>query len=84
MCASPIFFTSPLYIVSYVISNDAALQIYELELAQNGAGLACLESNLATMTPGFLAFLKEAELESPFAKERLVSVRQLLERHLMP
>ena len=73
------YFTNPMYIISYVVSNDAALQLYELELAQKGAGVACLESNLTTMHGQLLAFLKDAGLTSPFEPNRLTQVKQLLQ-----
>jgi hypothetical protein len=69
-----------MYIISYVVSNDASLQLYQLEQKQKGAGLACLESNLATTQGQFLAFIREAGLESPFTPGRLTTVRQLLEQ----
>lgn len=78
----PHFYESPLYIISYVLSNDAALQIYEMEQQEQGSGLACFEANLTTSQPYFLAFLEEAGLESPFADGRLNRVRQTLERVL--
>jgi hypothetical protein len=71
-----------MYIVSYVLSNDAALQIYEKELQHKGSGLACLEANLASGQSYFLAFLEEAGLTSPFATGRLAQVRQTLEAAL--
>lgn len=75
----PHFYESPLYIISYVLSNDAALQMYELELEERGKGLTCFEENLYSAQPYFLAFLEEAGLESPFATGRLLRVRQTLE-----
>ena len=78
----PHFFESPLYIISYVLSNDAALQIYELELQRQGSGLACLTGNLASGQPYFLTFMEEAGLESPFATGRLLRVKQMLEQIL--
>ena len=66
----PHFFTNPLYIVSYVVSNDAALQIYQAELESAGAGLKLLENNLSTQQAYFLAFVEEAGLESPFLPGR--------------
>ena len=78
----PHFYESPMYIVSYVLSNDAALQIYEKELQHKGSGLACLEANLASGQSYFLAFLEEAGLTSPFATGRLAQVRQTLEAAL--
>lgn len=76
------FFTSPLYIMSYIVSNDVALQLYQLELEQSGAGVACLESNLGTAHFQLLTFAEEAGLSSPFADGRLTQVRQLLEEKL--
>jgi len=35
----PHFFSNPFYIVSYIISNDAAFQIYEQEIAEPGKGI---------------------------------------------
>ena len=75
----PHFYETPLYTISYVLSNDAALQIYELELQEQGKGLSCLEKNLTSTQSYILAFLKEAGLENPFATGRLARVRQTLE-----
>ncbi len=76
------FYESPLYIISYVVSNDAAFQIYEKERAQTGAGLQCFEENLATNQLYLLSFLQEAGLTSPFVEGRLTQVRQTLEKVL--
>lgn len=73
------FFTEPMYVVSYVVSNDAALQLYQMEQENAGAGLACLKANLGTMQPYFLAFLEEAGLESPFADGRIQAVKETLQ-----
>ncbi len=70
------FFTNPMYIFSYIVSNDAALQLYQLEQEQPGQGLKKLEENLDTQESYLLAFLEEAGLESPFAQGRLSRVRQ--------
>ena len=78
----PHFYESPLYIISYVLSNDAALQIYEMEQQKQGSGLACFEANLTSSQPYILAFLEEAGLESPFATGRLIQVRHTLETAL--
>ena len=75
----PHFYETPLYTISYVLSNDAALQIYELELQEQGKGLSCLEKNLTSTQSYILAFLEEAGLENPFATGRLARVRQTLE-----
>ena len=78
------YFTNPMYLISYVVSNDAALQLYQLELEQRGKGLACLESNLGTTYGQFLAFLDSAGLQSPFDYRRLTQVKELLQQTLCP
>lgn len=60
------FYTNPMYIISYVVSNDAALQLYQLEHDAQGAGLACFEQNLDTQALYFVDFLESAGLRSPF------------------
>jgi oligoendopeptidase F len=77
MVTVPHFYGNPLYIISYVVSNDAAMQLYELELAAPGAGKAVYEQNLDTQQGWFLAFLEEAGLESPF--QRVDEVKALME-----
>lgn len=67
------FYTNPMYIISYVVSNDAAMQLYQLELQKPGAGLKRYEENLDTGESYFLAFLEEAGLHSPF--DRVLEVR---------
>ena len=75
----PHFFISPMYIISYVVSNDAALQLYQLEQTQKGAGVAKYVENLATMEAQFLGFVESAGLESPFAEGRIEKVRKTFE-----
>ena len=73
------YYTNPLYILSYVVSNDAAMALYQMEQAQRGSGLACLEANLDTEEYYFLSFLNSAGLESPFAPGRIRQVRETFE-----
>ena len=75
----PHFYTNPMYVISYVVSNDAALQLYQLEKETPGAGLQCFEENLDTQESYFLAFLETAGLESPFAEGRLEQVKATFE-----
>ena len=75
----PHFYTSPMYIISYVVSNDAALQLYQMEKTNQGAGLAVFSENLTTTQGDFLAFVESAGLTSPFAPGRMETVRQTLE-----
>ena len=80
--AIPHFFTEPNYVISYVVSNDAAVQLYQLELAQSGAGLTKYKQNLATAEPALLGFLTSAELESPFVSGRMAQVADLFRNSL--
>ena len=76
------FYTDPMYIISYVVSNDAAFQLYQMEQEKTGTGLALYEEQLTTEQTYFLAFLEEAGLESPFAAGRVAEVRKTLENVL--
>ena len=71
------FYTDPMYVSSYIISNDAALQLYQLECDTPGQGLALYQQSLDTQQPYFMAFLEEAGLESPFAPGRLDQVAEM-------
>ncbi len=72
----PHFFTYPMYIVSYVVSNTAAMQLYAAELENAGSGLALLEKSLSTQQACFVAFTQEAGLSDPF---RAGSIQPLAE-----
>ncbi len=68
------FYTSPMYILSYVFSNDAAMQLYQLEQQESGAGLKLYQDNLASQEAWFLAFLETVGLESPFSDGRVEQI----------
>lgn len=74
------FYTNPMYVISYVVSNDAAMQLYILERDESGGGLSCLEKHLDTEESFFLAFLESAGLESPF--HRIQTVKNFFEKNL--
>ena len=74
----PHFYEQPMYIISYVLSSDAALQIYELERQEQGSGLACYTANLTSQQPQLLDFLAEAGLKSPFEAQRLQQMKQTM------
>lgn len=73
------FYTDPMYIISYVVSNDAAFQLYQMEQEAAGTGLALYEEQLATEQTYFLDFVEQAGMESPFTPGRIKKVRQILE-----
>lgn len=76
------FYTEPMYLISYVVSNDAAFQLYQLELAQSGAGLEVYEQMLHSEETWFGTFVETYGLENPFALEHIQSVRATMEKIL--
>lgn len=76
------FYTNPIYIISYVASCDAALQLYQMEKAAAGQGLTHYERILSSEETGFLAFIRWAELTSPFEEDRMQQIRQTFEEGL--
>ncbi len=75
----PHFYIVPIYIISYVVSNDAALQIYQEEQKEAGRGLTLYMDSLDTEAQGFLEFLAEAGLNSPFYEGRAAEIRETME-----
>ncbi len=78
----PHFFISSMYVISYVVSNDLAMQIYQQELEKEGAGVKLWEDGLFTQQQGLLAFAEEAGLESPFAEGRVAELKKIFEEKL--
>jgi len=76
------FYTSPMYIISYVVSNDVAFQLYQLERQSPGQGVQTYQQCLESMDSYILYFAESYGLESPFAEGRLESVRKSLEEEL--
>mgnify|MGYP003292925095 CR=1 FL=1 len=77
MVTVPHFYELPHYVISYAVSNDAAMQLYEMELRAPGSGAECFAENLTTEAEGLMSFLKEAELKSPF--DRIGEVKGIME-----
>jgi oligoendopeptidase F len=71
----PHFFIAPMYVISYVVSNDVALQIYQEEQKTPGAGVKLWEDGLFTMQIGLLGFVEEMKLTSPFEENRIAQIR---------
>ena len=69
--------------VSYVVSNDAAFQIYERECAEAGEGLAVWNKLLPRDRDGFLETLEvQGGLEDPFAESRMKEIADLMREKL--
>ena len=75
----PHFYEYPMYVISYVVSNDAALQLYQLELETPGSGVQIYLDQLATDEQTLLSFLAQAGLRTPFG--RTGEVRAIMEVH---
>lgn len=76
------FYTNPQYVISYVVSNDAALQIYEKELEEAGTGLRLYQRSLDSQETWFLMFLEEQGLQSPFAPGRVADIYEMLKEYV--
>ena len=70
------FFEQPFYVISYPVSNDIALQIWELEQQERGAGLEKYMQALPRDYDGMIATAEAAGLESPFAPGRIAKVAE--------
>ncbi len=70
------FFVQPMYIPSYVFSNDLAFQIYQREKQTKGAGLSLYADCLYSTDAYLLTFAENYGLESPFAEGRVDGICQ--------
>ena len=69
--------------ISYCLSNDLALQIYQLEQETAGAGLKKYCDMLYTSAGStLLAFAEANELRSPFNEGRVAELAEFLEANL--
>ncbi len=66
------FFEVPYYIISYCVSAETALQVYRLEEAKEGEGVAAYFRLLdRSYDAGIQQVMEDAELENPFREEVL-------------
>lgn len=76
------FFIAPFYVISYCISNDAALQIYQAELTK-GTGLETYRALMGLSSGNtVLSLLEEAGLTSPFEKGRMAELADFFDQQL--
>ena len=68
------FFDSPFYVIAYPVSNDIAMQIFELEQQESGTGLEKYLEILPREYSGLIDTVTAGALESPFASGRLEKV----------
>lgn len=77
------FFEYPFYVISYPVSNDAAVQIYALEQEAAGQGKAAYLRLLDRGDAALTELLESKGLQSPFAPGRLEAAAALLRRELL-
>ena len=68
------FYEQPFYVITYPVSHDIAMQIFQLEEAEPGEGLAKFLEMLPREYPDMLDSALNAGLESPFDPGRLEKV----------
>lgn len=79
----PHFYEQAFYVVSYPVSNDMAMQVYELELEETDAGMQRYIGNLTREFSGMMGLVDAGGFESPFAPGRLekiaATIREILD-----
>lgn len=76
------FFIAPYYMISYCVSNDVALQIYQRQL-EGGDGLTLyMELMSSSAENTILALLDGVGAESPFAPGRSEELAAFFKKHL--
>lgn len=68
------FFEMPFYVITYPISNDAAMQIFEQEITKAGKGLQTYLEMLPRDYESFVETITAAGLQSPFSTGRIEQV----------
>jgi oligoendopeptidase F len=77
------FFEQPFYVITYPVSHDIAMQIFQLERANPGAGLETFLTMLPREYPDMLDTALNAGLESPFDPGRLEKVAETMREILL-
>ena len=73
------FFEAPFYVISYPVSCDLAMQLYAMELAEEGSGM---DKYLAVLPHDYMQILDlvdDGGFESPFAEGRVAAVVDILD-----
>lgn len=72
----PQFFIQPFYVISYPVSNDVAMQVFEMELEESGKGLEKYIEMLYGGTAYIMEAVEQAGLESPFTEGHMERTAQ--------
>lgn len=77
------FFEVPYYIISYCVSAETSLQVYQLEKEKDGAGVAAYFRLLdRSYDAGVQTVMTDAELQSPFREGVLKETAQFFKTEL--
>ena len=78
------FFSNPFYVISYCVSADTSLQVYQLEAAEPGAGVKAFEALLDRgYAYGVKEVMKNAGLENPFSPGRMKTLADFFRQELL-
>ena len=77
------FFEQPFYVITYPVTNDAAMQLYELERQEQGLGVKKYLEMLPRTHQGLIDTLTACGLASPFAPGRIQQVIEDLRPRLL-
>ena len=78
------FFEQPFYVITYPVSHDVAMQIFQLEQARPGEGLDTFLEMIPRQSPNMVESAELAGLQSPFTPGRLRSVAASMREILLP
>ena len=78
------FFEQPFYVITYPVSHDIAMQIFQLEEENPGEGLEKFLEMLPREYPDMLDSALNAGLQSPFDPGRLEKVAATMREILLP
>lgn len=76
------FFEYPFYVISYPVSCDVALQIYEMEREKPGAGLDKFFAFIERKSPMLIEAAEDSGLVSPFEEGRVEKAMKDIEARL--
>ena len=74
----PHLFEYPFYVISYPVSAEVAMQLYELELEEEGKGLEKYFELMPREYPTFMETILNGGLESPFAEGRMEALARAI------
>lgn len=76
---TPHLFENPFYVISYPVSAAVALELYELELEDEGAGIERFVEMSQSRLAGLVEAVDFAALQHPMSEERVMDMAEFLE-----